>query len=91
MSKRNNTKDQPVVITWQDAEAEIGWEARGEDSIVEECLVQSIGWIVASNAMTVMLIADKDGDNGNSNRGIRIPVSCIKSIHTLNLGRKTAL
>lgn len=82
---------QLVLIRWQDAEADTGWDVRTDSDIEEPVIVESVGWLIAENKHTLLLAADvgtNEDTEKSVNRPCSIPRCCVKSIHRLKEGTK---
>lgn len=77
---------QLVIVRWYDAEADIGWDKRDGAEINDKTMACSVGWLIAENNHTLMLVADTD-DEGNSNRSLKIPRVCVESVNRLNVSK----
>jgi hypothetical protein len=78
------THDNPqlVIVRWHDAEADTGWDDRDESCIKDLVLVDSVGYLIAENEHSLLLVADIDPNNG-SNRALSIPRVCVKTVDKL--------
>lgn len=77
---------QRVFVRWHDSETDDGWEKRTAESIAQDCIAESVGWLIADNDNTILLAGDRDACK-NSNRTIRIPTICIVEIRELKVGK----
>jgi len=71
-----------VIVEWHDAEAIVGWDEYGDIENASKVLVSSVGWLIAKNKHTTMIMADT-GKDLSYNRVMRIPNVCIESIYLL--------
>jgi len=71
-----------VIIHWHDAEAIIGWDEYDDNLITDKVIVCSVGWLIAKNEHTTLIMADA-GKDLSYNRAMRIPNVCIESIRLL--------
>ncbi len=85
----NYKKPRLILLLWHDAETDTGWDKRDATDISKEVIVQSVGWLVAQNKHTYLLVADKGtGDEiNNTNRSLRIPKISAKSFAYLDIDK----
>lgn len=80
MARRRKAPARPVLVYWDDAQTEDGWESTKSLTPSQTRSVASIGWIIKDEPTYLLLAADKGVADDDTNRRLTIPKAWINKI-----------